>query len=61
MADTATAVASLSSIATTTTVPSLLLRGGRNAGGDLFLPKPTVALAPRDRIMRNKREDDNEA
>jgi len=62
MADTATAVASLSSIATTTTVPSLLLRGGRNVGGDLFLPKPTVAIiAPRDRIRTNKRDADDEA
>ena len=61
MADTATAAASLSSIATITSTAPSLLRGGRNAGGDLFLPKPTVALAPRDRIMRNKREDDDEA
>ena len=56
-------VVSLSSIATTTTTTTApsLLRGGRNAGGDIFLPKLTVAIAPRDIIMRNKRDADDEA
>ena len=53
-------VVSLSSIATTTTTVPSLLRGGRNTGGDIFLPKSTVAIAPRDRIRTNKRDADDE-